>query len=161
MLLISLLISISLIIHYAESLIPVPIPGAKIGLANIMQLLTLVLLGPIEAFAVMMVRSVLGALFLGNLWAALYSFTGGTLSLIAMSILYSKFKDKFSLVGISTIGSAFHNIGQLLVASLVFDSFGIFFSYLPILMLLSLITGTFTGLVAHYSILKLNIVLKS
>jgi len=152
----AIIISTALVIHYFESFIPVPAPGAKLGLANIMLLITLVIYGPNEAGIVLLVRSLLGSLLAGNPWSVVYSLSGGVLSLSVMVILYCKFGKQVSLAGVSTIGAAFHNIGQLLAASIVFGTIGIFYTYLPLLMLFSLFTGTFTGIAAHFTVLKLK-----
>lgn len=152
----ALIVSTALIIHFLEGFIPVPAPGAKLGLANIMMLITLVLYGPLEALTVLVLRSVLGGLLAGNPWSILYSLSGGFLSLAVMTFTYCKFKDKVSLLGISTLGAAFHNIGQLMTASAVFGTIGIFYTYLPILMLFSLASGTFTGVAAHFALKRLE-----
>lgn len=152
----AIIISTALVIHYFESFIPVPAPGAKLGLANIMLLITLVLYGPSEAIIVLLVRSVLGSLLAGSPWSIIYSLSGGILSLIVMIILNCKFGEHVSLAGVSTFGAAFHNIGQLIAASVVFGTIGIFYTYLPILMLFSLFTGTFTGIATHFAVLKLR-----
>jgi len=157
----AIIISTALVIHYFESFIPVPAPGAKLGLANIMLLITLVLYSPYEAVLVLVVRSVLGSLMAGNPWSVIYSLSGGFLSLIVMVILYYKFGKHISLAGVSTLGAAFHNIGQLIAASIVFGTFGIFYTYLPALMLFSLFTGTFTGIAAHFSVRNLKKIIGS
>ncbi len=148
----AVIISTALVIHYFESFIPVPAPGAKLGLANIMLLITLVLYGPYEAALVLLVRSIIGSLLAGNPWSIVYSLSGGLLSLAVMIILFYKFGKHVSLAGVSTLGAAFHNIGQLIAASIVFGTIGIFYAYLPVLMFFSLFTGTFTGIAAHYAV---------
>jgi len=148
----AIIISGALVIHYLESFIPVPAPGAKLGLANIMLLITLVLYGPAEAAIVLVVRSVLGALMAGNLWSIVYSLSGGLLGLIVMVVFYYACGKYVSLIGVSTLGAAFHNIGQLIAASVVFGSIGILYTYIPVLMFFSLFTGTFTGIAAHYAV---------
>lgn len=152
----ALIISQALVLHYVEGFFPMLAPGAKLGLANIMTLLTLVLFGFKEAFAVVVVRSVMGPLLGGSPTAILYSLTGGTLSGLVMGVLYYRFGQYFTLMGISTAGAVFHNIGQLLVASLFFGTVGILFTYLPILMLSAVITGYFIGLVSKYMIRFIN-----
>ena len=144
------LIVSALVLHYIESFIPVLAPGAKLGLANIMTMVTLVLFGFREAVLVVIIRSVLGPLLGGSITGIVYSLSGGILSGIIMSILYLKFETYFSLMGISTAGAVFHNIGQLLTASWIFGSIGILYTYLPVLMLAAIITGNFNGLVTHY-----------
>lgn len=155
----AVIISMALIIHYLESFIPVPAPGAKLGLANIMLLITLVLFGPGEAAIVLLVRSVLGSLLAGNPWSVIYSLSGGLLSLIVMVVLHKKFGKQVSLAGVSTLGAAFHNIGQLIAASIIFGTIGIFYTYLPVLMVFSLFTGTFTGIAAHFTVGRLTYVI--
>ncbi len=148
--LLGLIISQSLVLHYIEGFIPVLAPGAKLGLANIMTMVTLVLFGFKEAMLIVIIRSVLGPLLGGSVTGILYSLSGGILSGIIMAIMHLKFNDYFSLMGISTAGAAFHNIGQLLMASWIFGTIGILYTYLPILMLAAIVTGNFNGLVSRY-----------
>lgn len=148
--LLAIIISQALVLHYIEGFIPVLAPGAKLGLANIMTMVTLVLFGFKEAMVVVVIRSVLGSLLGGSVTGILYSLSGGILSGLAMSLLYLNFQSYFSLMGISTAGAVFHNIGQLLTASWIFGTIGILYTYLPILMLAAVITGYFNGLVTRY-----------
>lgn len=152
----ALILSQALVLHYIENFIPPLAPGAKLGLANIMSLVTLSLFGFREAMAVVLVRSVLGPILGGSPTGILYSLAGGTLSCIVMAILYFYFNKYFSLLGISVAGAVFHNIGQILTASLLYGTIGILFTYLPILMLSSIVTGNFIGLVSKYIISFLN-----
>ncbi len=146
----SLIISQALVLHYIEGFIPYLAPGAKLGLANIMTLVTIMLYGFKESMLVVVIRSVLGPLLGGSPTSILYSLAGGVLSCLIMNLLYSRFNKYFSLMGISTAGAVFHNIGQLLVASIIFENIGILFSYLPLLMLSAVLTGNFIGLVCSY-----------
>lgn len=150
MTLLALIISQALVLHYIEGFIPVLAPGAKLGLANIMTLVSLVLFGCKEAILVVIIRSVLGSLLGGSVIGILYSLSGGILSGLIMSIFYLRFSDYFSLMGISTAGAVFHNIGQLLTASWIYGTIGILYTYLPILMLAAIVTGFFNGLVSRY-----------
>ena len=146
----AIIISQALVLHYIESFIPVLAPGAKLGLANIMTMITLVLFGFKEAMIVVVIRSVLGPLLGGSVTGILYSLSGGILSGFIMSVLYLKLDIYFSLMGISTAGAVFHNIGQLLTASWIFGTIGILYTYLPVLMLAAVVTGYFNGLVTRY-----------
>ena len=148
--LLAIIISQALVLHYIEGFIPVLAPGAKLGLANIMTMVTLALFGFKEAMIVVIIRSVLGPLLGGSITGILYSLSGGILSGLVMSVLYLNFQGYFSLMGISTAGAVFHNIGQLLTASWIFGTIGILYTYLPILMLAAVITGYFNGLVTRY-----------
>jgi len=146
----AIIISQALVLHYIEGFIPVLAPGAKLGLANIMTMVTLALFGFREAMIVVIIRSVLGSLLGGSVTGILYSLSGGILSGLIMSILYLNFPSYFSLMGISTAGAVFHNIGQLLTASWIFGTIGILYTYLPVLMLAAVVTGYFNGLVTRY-----------
>lgn len=150
MVLIALLISQALVLHYIEGFFPVLLPGVKLGLANIITLVTIALFGFKEAIAVVVIRSVLGPILGGSPTSILYSLAGGILSTIIMAVLYNKYSKYFSLIGISTAGAVFHNIGQLLVASWVFGTISILYTYLPILMIAAAVAGYFIGLASHY-----------
>jgi len=152
MVMLALIISQALVLHLIEGFIPVVAPGIKLGLANIMTLVTLVLYGFKEALMVVVVRSVLGSLLSGSVTAMLYSLAGGILSCLAMGWLYFRWRAYFSIIGISTAGAIFHNIGQLLVASWVFGTIGILFTYLPVLTVAAAGTGFFVGLTSGYII---------
>ena len=147
---IALLISQALVLHYIESFFPVLLPGVKLGLANIITLVTLILFGFKESIAVVAIRAVLGPIIGGSPSSILYSLSGGVLSGLIMAILYTRYSKYFSLIGISTAGAVFHNIGQLLVAAWIFDTIGVLYTYLPILMIAAVVTGYFTGLASHY-----------
>ncbi len=150
MTLLALIISQALVLHYIEGFIPVLAPGAKLGLANIMTMVTLALFGFKEAIVVVVIRSILGPILGGSVTGILYSLSGGILSGIVMAVIYINFEDYFTFMGVSTAGAVFHNIGQLLTASWLFGTIGILFTYLPILMLAAVVTGYFNGLVSRY-----------
>jgi len=147
--LLGLLTSIALVIYVIEAQIPVILPGIKLGLANAISLLTLIIMGPKEALTVMLLRTLLGTFLGGNMSSFLYSISGGILSNVIMIILYTKFNESFSLWSISIVGAVFHNIGQLFVAALVVQDFKIYF-YLPILMISAIASGYFIGLVTNF-----------
>ena len=117
--LLGLLISQALVLSIIESWIqiPVPVPGVKLGLANIITVVVIVYFGFREALTVVVVRCVLTSFFGGGGWMFFFfSAAGGILSTMIMSILYKTGRNKFSLTGISIAGAITHNIGQLLVA---------------------------------------------
>ncbi|HHT51219.1 MAG TPA: Gx transporter family protein [Eubacteriaceae bacterium] len=158
---ISILLAQALVLQYIEGFIPIPIPapGVKLGLANIVIMITIVIFGLKVATTLVVLRSFMGAMFVGTISSFFFSLGGGLLSLIAMYILFRYYKDYFSFMGISIVGAIFHNIGQLFVASLVISNFGIF-TYLPILMLSGILTGYFVGLATKYILDILSINLK-
>ena len=119
----------------------IPLPGIKLGLANVVTLATLILLGKSYAFSVLVVRCLLGAIF-GGLTGLAFSLTGGLLALTVMCIAA---KGKvLSVYGISVLGAATHNVGQILIAMALMGSFYVAV-YLPWLLLISILTGLLTG----------------
>lgn len=149
MVFLSFLVSIALVIYIVEAQIPVLFPGIKLGLANIVSLAALIMLGWKDALLIMLLRTLLGSMFGGSMSAFMFSIAGGLLSNIAMIILYRYFKNSMSLWTISICGAIFHNIGQLLVASFVVQDLRIYI-YLPVLLVSAVITGYFIGLCAKF-----------
>ncbi len=146
----ALLVAFALILSYVESFLPViPIPGAKLGLANIATLLCLYLYSPREALVLVVLRTSLSAFLFTGFSALMYALAGGLLSLAAMCLARRIFKDKLSIAGISILGAVFHHIGQMIVAVFVLQSLAIL-TILPYLLALSLVTGLFTSVVAKY-----------
>ena len=145
----ALLATLALIFSYVESLVPspVPIPGVKLGLANLVILVALYQLDLKYAFAINLIRIVVSGLLFSGLFGILYSLGGGILSLIIMWLL--KKTGIFSVIGVSTAGGVTHNIGQILVASLVVSDLKIF-AYLPILMFSGIISGILIGFLSYY-----------
>ncbi len=148
---ISLLTSMGLALGLFESVIPLPFiaPGAKLGLSNIVILITLTTIGFKEALLVGVLKSIILALVTGSVTSVFYSLTGGLLSGIVMYIIYKYFSNIFSLIGVSIFGALAHNFGQITVASLILSNFKIF-AYYPILTLMSLFTGFFVGITANF-----------
>ena len=142
----AILIALALALSYAERFIPlqllIPLPGVKLGLANIVTLMALYLLGGKQAFAILAVRCVLGSLFGGGITGLLFSLTGGLLSMAVMTLC--KRISIFSIYGVSVLGAAAHNVGQILAAMAVMDSVYVG-AYLPYLLAVALFTGSATG----------------
>ncbi len=142
-----LLIALAFVLSYIESLIPVfvAIPGAKLGLTNLVVLVALERFGKKDAFIINMIRILLVGFTFGNTFSLLYSFAGGILSFLIM-ILLKKTK-KFSLVGISVSGGVGHNMGQIIVAAFVLES-GALIYYLPFLLVIGTIAGVIVGIIS-------------
>ncbi|BAH06217.1 Gx transporter family protein [Clostridium kluyveri] len=140
----SFLVGMALVIYIIEAQIPVLFPGIKLGLSNTVSLATLILLGWREALLVMLLRTLLGSMFNGTMTAFMFSIAGGILSNLVMIILYKYLKNSMSLWTISICGAIFHNIGQLLIASIIIQDFKIYI-YLPVLLISAIITGYFIG----------------
>lgn len=145
----ALLVAMALILHTAESLIPapLPVPGAKLGLANMITLVVIVLSGIGDALLVVALRTFLSSLLSGRLTSFAFSIVGGVLATLVMSLAYRQLRHVVGLSGISILGAVAHNIGQLLVASIVLGTPAIF-SYLPALLVTAVATGFFVGLTA-------------
>lgn len=141
---IALLTAISLVLFLVEGLIPLPFiaPGAKLGLANIVTVCTLFLLGTRACLFIIILRTGLASFFGGGPVIFLYSIAGGLLSLALMRTLQKT--DRFSIIGISAAGGFAHHLGQLIVAAFAADTLSLF-RYLPILGPCGLITGFIIG----------------
>lgn len=148
----SLLVAIGLGLSIIESMIPLPFiaPGAKLGLSNMVILITLVIFGLKDAMTVGILKSVIFTLATGSVTSLFYSLTGSILSCITMYLIYRYFSSIFSLIGVSIFGAMAHNFAQVFVASMMMSNFRIF-SYLPILQITSIFTGYFVGLVSRFA----------
>lgn len=142
-----LFVSVALVLSYFEQFIPLltSIPGVKIGLSNIVVLITLYVMNTKYAFLVIVSKVLLASLMFAGFSSFLYSFMGALISFFAMSIC-KKLK-QFSIIGVSVVGAIFHNFGQILVASILLKTVDIFY-YLPYLLISGVITGVFIGIVS-------------
>ena len=140
-----MLIGLAFIFSYIEAIIPIPIPipGVKLGLANLVTIVGLYTVGVKGTVAVSLIRIVLVGFTFSNVSSMMYSLAGGALSLILM-ILFQKL-NAFSQTGVSIIGGIGHNIGQLTMAALVTQTSGVFY-YLPFLMAAGVVAGAVIGL---------------
>jgi len=142
----AVLISLALTLSYMERFFPlqliVPLPGVKLGLANIVTLVALYLLGGRSAYVILAIRCILGSAFGGGITSLMFSLTGGTLAMLTM-VLGRKLPF-FSIYGVSILGAAAHNIGQILSAMALMHSVYIG-AYLPYLLAVGLFTGFATG----------------
>ncbi len=151
----AMLITFAVVIHTVEAALPLPmpVPGVRLGLANIITILTLVLFGLRSGLIVVVLRTVLGSLFVGGLFGFGFwlSITAGITSCLAMGlVLVLQKKGLVSLLSVSVIGAAVHNLTQLGLAGLIIASPDLLRGYYPLLLLLSVPTGLFTGLAAFY-----------
>ncbi len=139
--------ALALIFSYIEFLIPlpVPIPGIKLGLANLVILIAIVRMDFRHAFAINCARILLSGLLFSGVFGMIYSFAGGVLSILVMYILYRT--NLFSLVGISMAGGVAHNLGQLITACVLLRNTAIL-TYFPVLLFSGLISGIAIGILA-------------
>ena len=146
------LLAIAVTLYVFESLLPaLPVPGAKIGLANLASLLAVLIWGWREALLLVVARQVLGSLATGTFLSApfLFGLAGGIASVGAMSVTSRVARGRLSPTGVSIAGAATHNVAQLLVARLLTGGWAIL-AYLPYLLWFSLPTGALIGVIAAY-----------
>lgn len=157
MIFLSILVSLGLALSVLESAIPLPIamPGAKLGLSNMVVLITLVVFGFKEGIIVSSLKSIVLMLVTGSISSFIFSISGAILSGIAMYIAYKYFSRIFSLIGVSIIGALAHVFAQVTIASIIMNNLRIY-SYLPFLMIVSIFTGYFVGLSSTYIINNLR-----
>lgn len=152
MIYIGLLVAQALVLYLIESMIPVPFitPGAKLGLANLVTVVALYTLdNNKDVFLVVILRLILSTMFGGSVSSFMYSASGAILSYFVMIFMKKIGRDKLSIIGVSATGAVFHNVGQLLVASLIVKNIAVML-YLPILSIAGIGTGIFIGITANY-----------
>lgn len=139
----AMMIALALVLSYVERLIPLPmpVPGIKLGLANLVTLVCLYLFGWRDALTVSALRVALGALMFGSGFSMVYALSGALCSLLVMALLK---RTGLHPVSISAVGGVAHNLAQLLVAALVVRTLGLL-SYLPMLILSGALTGVLVG----------------
>lgn len=162
MILMAILASLGSILGLFESMIPLPfiVPGLRLGFSNIIVVVSLICFGFKKGLIVSLLKSILLMLVSGNVSSFIYSFSGAFLSGLAMIIALRYGKKFFSIIGVSIIGSSFHNIAQVSISSFILGNI-MMFSYLPVLLLIGIFTGFFVGISSIYilNILKNKIAL--
>ncbi len=145
-----LLSAIALTIFMLEAQIPplVPVPGVKLGLANIVTVFAVFVLGPWDGVAILSVRVFLGAVFSGNFSTIFYSAAGGFLAIL-VTVGLRRILQKKQLWVAGCLGAIAHSIGQMAMAVLLTGTPALMV-YLPVLILTGIITGLFTGLCAQF-----------
>ncbi len=140
-----LFLALAILFGYVEAMLPnpMPVPGMKLGLANLVIVGILYIVGPGTALMISAARVIILGFLFGNLYSILYGLAGSCLSLLGMALL--KKTGAFSVIGVSALGGTLHEIAQCLVASVMVLGFP-WKWYLPILMLAGLISGTVIGI---------------
>ena len=151
----AILIAAALVLSLVESWIPimVSIPGIRLGLANIATVFAIYVLGPVPSVVVVVLRCLLGAIFSGTFSAFAFSLCGGLFAFLAMWVL--SMNRHISPIGVCVGGAAAHSIGQILAAMLVLGSKAPI-AYLPVLMLISVVTGLITGVISELVLCALS-----
>lgn len=155
LLLISFMVVLSLVVSLLESYIPIPIPGVKLGISNIVIINAMIILGYRYSILISLVKSLILVLLIASPISFFYSFLGA-LSSITIMYFALKFLNKFlSIIGISVLGSVSHIFTQILVASIFLNTRVVFY-YFPILGII----GVFTGVLVGFVSIKLSEVLR-
>lgn len=154
--LMALTTALAMILSFVESQIPsfTAIPGVKVGLANIAVMFALYKMGLKEAVAISLVRVVMVSLLFGTIMSLFYSLAGAALSLCGM-VLLKKIR-VFSTTAVSVAGGVLHNVGQIIVASLILET-NVLGYYLPFLILSGTIAGIVIGLLASVLIKRISV----
>ena len=141
--------ALAILMGYVEAVIPmpVPIPGIKIGLSNIVVVLCMYVMGTKEAFYISIVRVIISALLFRGFVGLWYSLAGAFVSYGAMLAVH---KLKYaSIIGVSVTGGVFHNIGQIVVACIILGR-NVVLYLIPVLMVSGVAAGFAIGLVSKY-----------
>ncbi|MDD5831998.1 MAG: Gx transporter family protein [Clostridiales bacterium] len=151
-------LALELALSYVEALFPfnMGIPGAKVGLPNIVTVLLLYTAGPVAALSVGTARVLLGGFMFGNLFAILYSAGGLAVSFAAMLML--KKTGAFGIAGVSIAGGICHNIGQILIAVCI-TNYSVL-SYLPFLIAAGTAAGAVIGVISGITAKRLGTMLR-
>jgi len=154
-----ILIAMALVLSLAEKWFPlsllVPLPGVKLGLANVVSMFALFFCGWQSALVITVLRCLLASIFYGGIISLALSLSGGLLALVAMTGLKIGYDRWISIVGISIGGAAAHNIGQVAMAALLLNSQAVIY-YLAVLLITAVVTGILTGTLAQFLFSKLQ-----
>ena len=148
----AVLVALAMIFSWIEAQIPYPIPGAKLGLTNLVVLIALYRLSMGDAIGINIIRILLVGLTFGNMFSLVYSITGGILSGLIMILM--KKTDKFHVITVSLAGGIVHNIGQILVAVYVLETKAMV-SYLPVLWITGMSAGIIVGILGSVVLKRL------
>jgi len=143
-----MLIALAMILSWLESQIPplVAIPGMKLGLTNLVVLVSLYRVGEKEALVINILRIILVGVSFGNAFSIVYSLSGGLLS--GGIMLFLKRTNRFKMVTVSIAGGVFHNVGQIMVAMLLLETSALIY-YLPFLWMSGIVAGVIVGEIAY------------
>lgn len=151
-----LLTALALILFTVEAQIPapVPIPGIKLGLSNIITVYAMFCLGPRDTILILLTRIFLGSVFSGQMMTLFYSFSGGMLC-YAVMLLMRKLVTEQQIWVCSVLGAMAHNVGQIIAAILIARTPELIV-YLPVLLISGIVTGAFTGICAQLIVRRLK-----
>ena len=155
----AVLLCLALVMSYVELFIPlnliIPLPGFKLGFANIIVMLAFFIISPKDAAIISLLRVTLSSLLFGNAMSFGFSVAGATLSLMGLYLARRFLSKRLSFVGISLLSASLHNLGQTIVASIFYGG-AVMLSYLPILLIASVVFGAVVGFVVNASMPRLD-----
>ncbi|MGC8971769.1 MAG: Gx transporter family protein [bacterium] len=154
----SLMLALALILGLLESTLPpLPVPGVKLGLANIVNVLVLYLDGFIESLLISITRVIILSIFSGSLFSLTFyiSLSGAIVSVIGMALIYIIFSRDISPISVSSFGAFMHICAQLVTVSILINTKNILYLF-PILSILGVLTGVVTGIISSY-VLRLKL----
>lgn len=151
----AMFLALSMILAYVEAQLPtpIPIPGVKLGLANLVSILILFSIGPIPTALISFLRIILISILFGNGMTLSYSLSGFLCSFLMMIIFKNLFR--FSTVSVSLIGGIFHNIGQVLMAAYLLKNAALWY-YLPYLLIAGSVAGLTIGILGGILVKRIN-----
>lgn len=147
----AIIFALALILSIVENLIPsvpIPVPGIKFGLANIVVMYSMFFIGKSSAITIVVLKALFVFMTRGAV-SGFLSFTGGMFSIIIMIILLSVFKDRISYLILSIFGAIFHNIGQFTAVSIIYTGLNLWF-YLPPLLIFGVVAGFVTSTILRF-----------
>lgn len=157
MIYLSLLSALAIVLHTIDYYLSSPLPlGVKLGLANIIALVTIMIYGAKEMFFVNFLRVFISGLLNGSFMSYPFLMSCGGVLLSSIVLFYTKNKTSIPIVSLSITAAIFHNIGQMIVLSFVMNSKA-FLPYLLVMLASSIPTGIFTGMVALEAVKRLKI----
>ena len=153
----SLIVALGVVLHRLEILIPLPSPWIKLGLANVMTLVTLIFFGLRDAVTVTLLRIMLGSIIGGTFLSPtfLLSLSGGVTSVFVMHWIYQRGKSPFSLVGVSVCAAYTHTLTTVACIYFFWVQQEFIFKILPVFFIFTLIAGILTGIIANFIAIKL------
>ena len=154
-----MLLGCALMLSYLEAILPlgfiVPVPGVKLGIANIAVMAAFFGVGRLDGLAVSICRVLISALLFGSVTSLWFSLCGAAFAYIGMLVCDTLLKDKATIIGTSVLCAALHCLGQIIAAALVLGS-GAIFAYLGVLLICALVTGTLCGIVTGRVLMRFN-----
>lgn len=154
----AMMTALAMILSYLETLVPlqalIPLPGVRLGLANLAVVLVFVLVSPADAAVVSAVRIFAMGLLFGTPTSLYFSAMGGAVSFLTL-LLMSRIGKKSSYLGVCVLCAAAHNLGQMLAATTLFGV-SLLFTYLPFLILSALLCGAIVGLLLNLLVPRLQ-----